>query len=168
MPPPPTIAQSRLHQPIDRQWRSKRRHVGDVRPLLIHTERDLMGLMRSESLLHPFRKQPALLAIPQLQAGENAAWSQRLEYFRQQCGCVAAMIGLSIFMLGCFIHVLVVALQTNPANEPDYRAVLFNGASFFVGLMFSALLGKLVGLTFANLRFRQTCRALQFRLMNLQ
>ena len=138
-------------------------------PLLIRTEADLLALIRWQSLLHPFRKPPALLLnIPQLPADENAVWSQRLEYLRQQCGCTAAAICLGVFTLASFVYVLAAALQTKPGIEPDRQAMLFNGALFFAGLILSALLGKLVGLTFAALRFRQTCRALQTRLQTLQ
>jgi hypothetical protein len=137
-------------------------------PLLIRTEADLLALIRPQSLLHPFRKPPALLGIPQLSADENAAWCQRLEYLRQQCGCTAAAIGLGIFTLTGFVYVLTAALQTNPGTEPDHQAILLNGAVFFAGLILSVLLGKLVGLTFAALRFRRTCRALQTRLKDLQ
>jgi hypothetical protein len=136
--------------------------------VLIRTEADLLALMRPQSLLHPFRRPTALLDIPQLAADENAAWGHRLEYFRQQCGCTAAVIGLGVFTLASFAYVLAAALQTDPGIEPDCQAILFNGALLVAGLILSALAGKLVGLTFSALRFRQSCRALQTRLKILQ
>ncbi len=136
-------------------------------PLLIQTEVGQSALMRPQSLFHPFRKPATLLSIPRLSADENATWSLRLEYLRRQCGCTAAAIGLGGFTLSSFVYVLAAALQMNPATEPDHQAMLFKGVWFFAGLILSALLGKLVGLTFAALRLRQTCRALQTRLETL-
>ena len=136
--------------------------------MLIRTETDLLALMRPQSLLHPFRKPPALFDIPQLAADENAAWGHRLEYFRQQCGCAATVIGLGVFTLASLAYVLPAALQTNPGIEPEYQAILFNGALLVAGVVLSALTGKLIGLTLSALRFRQTCRALQARLLSLQ
>jgi hypothetical protein len=136
--------------------------------MLIRTEADLLALMRPQSLLHPFRKPPVLLAIPQVPADENAAWADRLEYLRQECGCTAAVIGLGVFTLASFACVLAAALQTNPGIEPDYQVILFNAAWLVAGVILSALFGKLVGLTLAALRFRRTCRALLARLVTLQ
>lgn len=136
--------------------------------MLIRTEVDLLALMRPQSILHPFRRSPALLGIPQLPADENAAWSRRFEYFRQQCGCTEAITGLGVFTLASFAYVLAAALQTNTGAEPNYQTIVFNGALFFAGLILSTLLGKFVGLTLAALRFHQTCRALQKRLKTLQ
>jgi hypothetical protein len=129
-------------------------------PLLIRSEADVLELTGACSLRHPFRRPPALLDIPQLLAEENAAWGQRLEYFRQQCGCMAAMAGLGAFTLSSLAYVVAVALQSNPGAEPDYQAVWFNSTLLVVGVVLSAVLGKLIGLTFAALRFRATCRAL--------
>jgi hypothetical protein len=128
-------------------------------PLLIRSEADVLELTGACSLRHPFRRPPALLDIPQLLAEDNAAWGQRLEYFRQQCGCMAAMAGLGAFTLSSLAYVVAVALQSNPGAEPDYQAVWFNSTLLVVGVVLSAFLGKLIGLTFAALRFRATCRA---------
>ena len=42
--------------------------------------------------------------------------------------------------------------------------MLFDGALFFAGLILSVLTGKFVGLSFAALRFRRTCRAILARI----
>jgi hypothetical protein len=133
-------------------------------PLLVRSEADVLALTRVQSLRHPFRRPPALLDIQELRAEENAVWGQRLEYFRQQCGCTAAMTGLGAFTLASLAYVVTVALQSTPGAEPDYQAVWFNGALLLLGVVLSALVGKLIGLTFAALRFRATCRALLVRL----
>jgi hypothetical protein len=132
--------------------------------LLIRTEADLLALMRPPSPLHPFRRPPVLLDIPQLAAEENAVWGHRLEQIRRQCGCTAAIAGLGIFTAAGVAFVLIAALQPNSGGEPDYPAILLNGGLFLAGLIGSALLGKLAGLSLAALRFRRTCRALRQRL----
>jgi hypothetical protein len=119
--------------------------------LLIRTEIDLLTLARPQRPLHPLHKPAALFDIPQLSAAENAAWTQRFEDLRQQCGCRAGIVGLSVFTLSSFAFILVAALQTTPGSPPDYQVVLVNGAMFFVGLILSALLGKLTGLIIAAL-----------------
>jgi hypothetical protein len=123
-----------------------------------------LALMRPPSLLHPFRRSPVLLDIPQLAAEENALWGHRLEDIRRQCGCRAAVAGLGIFTTAGVAYVLIAALQPNPGGEPDYPAILLDGGLFFAGLIGSALLGKFAGLTLAALRFRRTCHALRQRL----
>ncbi len=132
--------------------------------MLIRTETDLLALMAEQSLIHPFRRPAALLDIPQFTPKEGADWGARLEHLRNQSGCTAAIIGLGGFTLASLLYVLAAALQTTPGSEPDYPTILFNGALFSAGLVFSALLGKLVGLILAALRFRRTCRALRIRL----
>lgn len=135
---------------------------------LIRTEADLLVLLRRQSLFHPFRKPPSLLDIPEFSADENAVWSQRLEYFRQQCGCTAAVIGIGAFLLATLVYVLAEALQPNLPSGTGHQEVLFGSVSFSLGLILSTLLGKLVGLTFAARRFRRTCRAIQTRLRVFQ
>ena len=136
--------------------------------MLIRDQIDVAALMREQSLSHPFRRPAALLDIPQLPPEENAAWGFRLEHWRGQCGCTAAIAGLGAFTLAGVAYVLILALQTTPGSEPDYAVILANGVLFLAGLILSALIGKLIGLTMATLRFRRTCRLLQTRLAALQ
>lgn len=136
-------------------------------PLIIRTEADLLALTRPHSLLHPFRRPAAQIDFPQLAGEENVAWGQRLEYLRQQCGCRASVMGLGAFTAASFVYVLVAALRTNPGGEPDYHAMLFDGALVFGGLILSALIGKFVGLSVAALRFRRACRAILARIASL-
>jgi hypothetical protein len=135
-----------------------------ARRQLIRTEADLAQSLRRESIFHPFRKTPVVLNIPQLSAEENMLWQNRLESLRQECGCRASAIALGCFALAGVVYVTVMALQPNSVAEPDYRALGLNGAVFFVGLVFSALFGKFLGLARANIRFHRTCRALVTRL----
>lgn len=136
--------------------------------MVIRTEADLSALMRPESLRHPFRKPPMLLAFPEMGTDENAAWAYRLEDIRLECGCRAAVVGLGVFTLASFAYVLVAALQTDGGIEPDYPRILFNGSLLVAGLILSALFGKFIGLTLAALRFDRTCRELLNRLEILQ
>lgn len=133
--------------------------------MLIRTQLDVVALMREQSLQHPFRRPAALLELPQLSPAESAAWGGRLEYWRGQCGCTAAMIGLGAFTVTGLVYVFFAAFQAVPGTiEPDYPAILVNGSLFLAGLILSAMAGKFAGLAVAALRYRQTCRALQLRL----
>jgi hypothetical protein len=91
-------------------------------------------------------------------------WQNRLESLRQECGCRASAIALGCFALAGVVYVTVTALRPNIVTEPDYQVLGLNGAVFFAGLVFSALFGKFMGLTRANILFRRTCRALVARL----
>jgi hypothetical protein len=139
-----------------------------VEPVLVRTEADLLALMRPESLLHPFRKPPVLIGMPRLSAAENAAWGRRLEYFRQQCGCTAALMGLGAFTLASLAYVVEAALDASPPIKPGCLPIIIGSTLLFAGLIASTLLGKFAGLSLAAIRFRQTCRALQTRLETLQ
>jgi hypothetical protein len=136
--------------------------------LLIRNKLDVAALMHEQSLSHPFHRPAALLDIAELPAEENAVWGSRLDHWRGQCGCTAAIIGLGAFTLASIVSVLVLALQTTAAGEPDYAVILRNGVLFLVGLILSTLAGKLIGLIVATLRFRQTCRLLWQRLTALE
>lgn len=136
--------------------------------MVIRTEADLVALMRPESLRHPFRKPPILLAFPEMRTDETAVWAYRLENLRLECGCRAAAIGLGVFTLASLAYVLVAALQTSAAIEPDYPRILFNGSLLVVGLVLSALFGKFIGLALAARRFDRTCRELLNRLAILK
>jgi hypothetical protein len=136
--------------------------------LLIRNKLDVAALMREQSPAHPFRRPAALLDIPALPPEENAAWGSRLDYWRGQCGCTTAIVGLGVFTLASVVYVLVLALQTTAAGEPDYATILVNGVVFLAGLILSTLVGKLIGLTLATLRFRQICRLLEVRLAALK
>ena len=136
--------------------------------MVIRTEADLLALMRPEGLRHPFRKPPILLDFPEMRTDESAAWADRLEDIRLECGCRAAVIGLGAFTLASFAYVLVAALQTDAGIEPDYPRMLFNGSLLVAGLILSALFGKFVGLTLAAQRFNRTCREFLNRLVILR
>jgi hypothetical protein len=142
--------------------------LGVHKSLLIRSQDDVLAIMRPGSLLHPFRRPAALLDVPELSAGESADWADRLARLRNACGCTAAVIGLGAFTLASVLFVLAAARRTAPSSEPDYPTILFNGLLFFAGVIVSTLLGKLVGLSLATLRFRRTCRALQVRLATLR
>lgn len=116
--------------------------------------------MRPESLVHPFRKPPFRIGIPQLSVRENAAWENRLQELSSQCGCTAGTVGLTLFVLASLAYLLWIASRATadvPLHAGSSTAL---GGLFLAGLIGSALLGKLIGLTFAMLRFRQTCRRL--------
>ncbi len=132
--------------------------------MVIRTEADLLALMRPESLRHPFRKPPVLLAFPEMPTDEAAAWAYRLEDLRMECGCRAAVMGLGVFTLVSLAYVLIAALRTGVGIEPDYPRILLNGSLLVAGMVLSALFGKFVGLALAALRFDQTCRELLNRL----
>lgn len=133
-------------------------------PLLIRTEAELLTLMRPESPRHPFRKPPILLRLPELTDNDNAAWSRHLDDLAGQCGCTAALIGLGIFTSATLLYVVITALQTPPGSGTDIQTLLLNGGLFLAGLILSTLIGKLIGLSIAALRFRRSCRIIQGQL----
>jgi len=130
---------------------------------LIKSEADLQRLMRPESALHPFRKPPVVIDIAELTRAETAAWELRLEALRQSCGCTSGAVFLGILALASLAYVLASAVRPGfslPGKDENFWD---DGAIFLLGLIISAALGKLVGLSFAAVRFRHTCRALQER-----
>jgi hypothetical protein len=123
--------------------------------LVVKNADDIRELLRTEGMLHPFRKPRALIRIPELAPVEARAWEQRLENLRQQCGCTAGALAM-----GCFVIAFVVysAWHSSTTPSPLTPAVLASqGAMLVIGLVLSALLGKFAGLLSASWRFRRAC-----------
>jgi len=129
--------------------------------VVVRTADDLWKLLRPESVLHPFRKPRPLLQIPELPRREACLWEQRLDSLRQQCGCTSGAIAMGLFTI---LFVTYSALHISPASNWELASVAGQAAILVAGLIFSALIGKFVGLLAASLRFRRTCLALHQRL----
>ena len=129
---------------------------------MIRSEQDLLELLQRESILHPFRKPQALILVPQMDHSEAAAWENRLEHLRQQCGCTAGAIGLAVFAIASVAYIL----RTSSLSNSDFNAdnLVLPSAIFLGGLIMSAALGKLLALSVAIIRYRRTCFELKRRL----
>jgi hypothetical protein len=134
--------------------------------IIVRTEADLQALMRPQSVIHPFRKPEFRLALMHLRTDENAAWQDRLESFRTRCGCTAGAIGLLLYVLSSVIYLVGILSGRLPGAALNRESTAWMSVLFFVGLVASALIGKLLGLSFAAFRFHQTCRTLRVRIMN--
>jgi hypothetical protein len=135
-------------------------------PFVVHTEADLLIFMRPHGLRHPFRKPPVEFRIANLPQSESRAWEGRFDTLRQQCGCASGAIALGAFTLGVVAYAFHRSIKAPGAPTP--RELFLNGVLFLVGLILSALLGKLLGLSLATIRFRRACFELRMRLQNLQ
>jgi len=124
------------------------------------TTEDLRDVARLRPLPHPFRKPPLRIDFPRLSAAENAAWQDRLETFRLECGCQAAAIGLALFTLVVAAYVVTASLSPGLTAQPDTPAIAWALVAFVAGLIFSTLAGKAVGLFLAHRRYRRACQAL--------
>jgi ABC-type branched-subunit amino acid transport system permease subunit len=84
---------------------------------------------------------------------------------REQCGCTAGAVALGAFV----VAFLAYALLVNPTafSSPRPSVVLLQSALLVLGLVVSALLGKLTGLWFARRRYHNVCFELQARLRSL-
>lgn len=134
--------------------------------VVVRSKSDLRLLPRRESILHPFRKPPLAIRVPELPLPEAQAWEQRLENLREQCGCTAGAIALLAFVVGFVVYVLHRNL-TMPENLSP--GSLWLGAVVFVaGVVLSALGGKFAGLWVADVRFRRIYRELQWRLLEVE
>jgi hypothetical protein len=133
---------------------------------IVRAEGDLLKLLQPEGRLHPSRKPTVLVRVPGLRDSEATAWEVRLENLRQQCGCAAGAIALGAFAIGGVVYAL---LQNSLALvNPPLTAILLQSGLFLVGLILSALLGKLLGLSLARIRYQRACLELQERLRSLR
>jgi hypothetical protein len=86
---------------------------------------------------------------------EAAEWKQRLDHHRTDCGCrVAAMMMLAGTAAWIAYSVFV------PATEFSWQRTAVSG---FVVLWISGLVGKLMGLVLARMRFHFMVRSLRRR-----
>lgn len=132
---------------------------------MILTKADLGLLLRPESVWHPFRKPRFRIRIPELPESESLAWEGRLENLRQQCGCTAGAIGLGAFVL---LSVAYSLHDNSPVDTLGLEAFVLRGAFLAAGLISSALIGKLLGLSVAQVRFRRACFELHKRLLAIE
>jgi len=86
---------------------------------------------------------------------EAAAWKQRLERHRTDCGCRFAAMGM---VAGTATWIIYSVLA--PAGLSWQRTAI----SGFAALWVSGLVGKLVGLVLARMRFHFTVRNLRRRI----
>jgi hypothetical protein len=135
-------------------------------PFVVRRKADLRLLLQSEGILHPFRRPPFLLRIPELPEPEAGAWEQRLEGLRQECGCTSGALALGAFVVLFLVYALHSSLSALDHLQP--RVLLLGGAFFVAGLILSALIGKFLGLSMAGIRFRRTCSELHQRLQALE
>lgn len=93
--------------------------------------------------------------LPSLPADEAAAVSRRLHELRHDCGCRVGMI----VMLGVTASWICYAWLV-PANERSWQRTVVIG---LVVLVLSAVVGKVLGLALARIRFYVTVRRLRRR-----
>jgi len=90
-----------------------------------------------------------------LPEGEVTAWKQRLERYRGDCGCrVGSLIMLSVTGAWIFYSFL------SPAAGRYWQRSIWMG---LLVLLVSGLVGKLIGLALARVRFNLTVRNLRKR-----
>lgn len=136
-----------------------------VVPFVVHTEADLRKLLWPEQLFHPFRKPQVLIRVPELTQSEASDWERRLENFRKQCGCTAGAVAIGAFALASVAYALH---SGSPAtSNPLSSGLLLKAGVFVTGLILSAVFGKLLGLSAAMVRYRQTCFELMNRLQTI-
>jgi hypothetical protein len=98
------------------------------------------------------RLQTSLASLPE---DEVIAWRQRLERHRRDCGCrVGSLIMLSV--TGAWISY---SFLSHPAGRYWHRSIWMGLSVLFV----SGLVGKIVGLAIARVRFNLTVRDLRKR-----
>src|ERR1700749_5000846 len=134
----------------------------NAHPLVIDTDEKLLAICRSESLLHPFRKPMFKLRLPSISTADNLFWESRLDALRHECGGASPASALILFTLASLAWVVVSAAEhpSGAAGRLSLHAFLLDIGMFSAGLVSSAMVGKVAGLSLAALRFRRTCRAL--------
>ena len=98
------------------------------------------------------------LEIPIVSETERHSWQTQLNNYKNDCGCSTGAIFLSATL------VVVVAIVIVTAFNSPVTSTIKIGLAGIPVLLFSALVGKMLGLIIAHLKFKRACAKLLERL----
>jgi hypothetical protein len=139
--------------------------VGIHDTLLIGRAADLDSLIRSGNSLRASRRPSVKIRVAKLSNSETLQWEQKLERFREACGCSHAAVAMGLFAVSFVAYVLYSGLLL--PGSLARPTMIWTGALFFLGLIISTIMGKAFGLWAAGRGYRKTCCELKSRLERL-
>jgi hypothetical protein len=135
-------------------------------PFFVCTAEDLQRLIAYKQRFHPFRKPRVLLRVRGMGQAEACSWETKLEDIRQLCGCTSGAFAIVAFAIASVAYAVISGSLIGGNSRPG--AILIQSGVFVIGLILSALVGKLLGLLRARMLYLRTCFDLMQRLSGIR
>jgi hypothetical protein len=126
--------------------------------VVLRTIRDVEELYEHTSMKPLFSKFKIQLEIPIDSETERHSWQTQLNKYKNDCGCSTGAIFLSVTLV-----IMIVLAVFTAFNSPMTATIKLSLIGIPV-VFFSALVGKILGLIIAHLKFRRVCGKLLERL----
>lgn len=122
--------------------------------IILRTVRDVEDLLENKPIGPLFSKEMIRFEIPGMSEKENDSWQVRLNAYKNDCGCSTGAA------FCCIALIVVIVLVCITAFSSPITSTLKVVAFGMVAIFLIGLVGKMLGLFIARLRFKRGCAKL--------